>query len=163
MDLDNATFFARNHAQDANVELTHAAIWRESGTVYVNDVGGGNNSYRVVARKQPENQVRGEVAAISFAEFVHSRQLSRISILKVDIEGSEADLLESAWRQMFHLTELIVMEIHDWIPGVTDRVAAVLEQARKEFDFSMESLGEFVLIRPVPIGQALGPLGAVNA
>jgi FkbM family methyltransferase len=153
MDSANHDLCARNHASTPAQVSVHAAVWSSSGIVATEDVGEGNWAFRArgVDRSSSEDSTRPsgpQVPAISFGDLVRDQGLDHISILKIDIEGSEAELLESAWREIFGMTELVVMEVHDWIPEIRDRVEAVLGEARQEFDLAIAQSGEFMCIRP---------------
>lgn len=151
MDPENFALCARNHRETVAQESIHAAIWSCGGVVYIDDVGEGNWAFRVrgVSDADPGDPSTGSaVPAMSFVDLIREQRLERISILKVDIEGSEAELFESAWRDILQMTDLVVMEIHDWIPGVRERVEVVLQQARREFDLDISQAGEFTCIRP---------------
>jgi len=158
MNLDNFDMCFRNHKNTPNQETVHAAIWSESGTVTVEDAGEGNWAFRAVSTRTEDSDVpidlkvgvtaQGSAPALSFVDFVRAHELSHISILKIDIEGSEAPLLETAWREIFGMTRLIVMEVHRSIPGCRERVEAVLAAARAEFELEITDAGEFTCIRP---------------
>jgi FkbM family methyltransferase len=150
MDPANFDLCARNHTSTPLQESVHAAIWSSSGIVAIEDVGEGNWAFRARSIDGSASLLASgpEVRAISFMDLVRDHVLSRISILKVDIEGSEAELLESAWREILDVTDMVVMEVHDWIPGIRDRVDAVLREAREEFDLAITQAGEFTCIRP---------------
>ena len=54
----------------------------------------------------------------SIGSFLEAMNIKEIGIFKVDIEGGEAQLLESA-SDWLNRTEMLVIELHDWIvPGV---------------------------------------------
>jgi len=170
MDPENFKLCARNHADTPSQDSINAAIWSSSGTVAIEDVGEGNWAFRAKSVDEsastsasavgPGSQVR----AISFRDMVREHALPHIAILKVDIEGSEAELLESAWREILGMTDLVVMEVHDWIPGVRDRIEAVLREARQEFDLEITQSGEFMCIRPMRRSPASrGPAQLVNS
>jgi FkbM family methyltransferase len=153
MDSANYDLCARNHASTPAQVSVHAAVWSSTGVVTTEDVGEGNWAFRArgVDRSGSVEAPRTsgpQVPAISFGDFVREYGLDHISILKIDIEGSEAELLESAWREIFGITELVVMEVHDWISGIRDRVEAVLGETRQEFDLAITQAGEFMCIRP---------------
>ena len=151
MDPENFALCEANHRGTAAQESIHAAIWSSSGAVHTDDVGEGNWAFRVRGVSLADHGASNagpSVPAISFSDLVRGQRLERISILKIDIEGSEAELFESAWSDILRITDLVVVEIHDWIPGVRDRVEAVLEQARREFDLEISHAGEFTCIRP---------------
>ena len=161
MDPQNFALCVRNHHDTVSQDSIQAAVWSSTGMVQIDDVGEGNWAYRVrgvgSADVGPSNRGRA-VPAVAFSDLVFEQGLERISILKVDIEGSEAELFESAWKQIFSVTDLVVMEIHDWIPGVRERVDAALERARQEFELEISQTGQFTCIK-TSVRRASAPVG----
>lgn len=167
MDRENYELCVRNHASTPNQETVHAAIWSTSGVAEVTDVGNGNWGYRArpvgggVADPIGDRQT---TQALTFSELLRDRGIDRVSILKVDIEGSEAELFEASWREIFASVDLVAVEIH----GVDDakaRVHKVLSQAQEDFELEIDRAGEFMVIRPRSrsVDGQLPGLGAVNA
>lgn len=76
---------ARNrHGETAeNVEIVRKALWSHSKNIYVQKIGAGT--------KVNENKNDGaeEIAAISIDDFVAERGLTRIDLIKMDVEGAE--------------------------------------------------------------------------
>jgi FkbM family methyltransferase len=83
----------RNHHQSASdlVTLEAAAVTDQAGVVRIDapqtDLGAG-----VVGR----NGTGVEVAAITLDAYCASRNVARIDVMKVDVEGSEAEVLDGA-------------------------------------------------------------------
>jgi FkbM family methyltransferase len=149
MDPFNVECCRINHHKTPNQKTIHAAIWSESGEVEIDDVGEGNWALRVRSKgnHRAEENLGMVVPALRFSDLLHQEDITAIAVLKIDIEGSEAELLESSWREIFSITDLVMMEIHDWIPGVRDRVESVFQLARKEFNLEFSKSGEFTCIR----------------
>ena len=166
MDRENYELCVRNHASTPNQETVHAAIWSTSGVVEVTDVGNGNWGYRagpVGGGVADPIRDRQTTQALTFSELLRDRGIDRVSILKIDIEGAEAELFEASWREIFASVDLVAVEIH----GVDDakaRVHKVLSQAQEDFELEINCAGEFTVIRPrsrSANGQTR--VGAVNA
>jgi len=98
------------NANGLNVELHHAAIGSSSQMVSVLDPGNGEWGYRVVVDSN------GKCPMISAFDFVKSKIRNGYTpfIVKIDIEGGEADLFADSteWANEF---PLIIIELHDWL------------------------------------------------
>ncbi|HJS39132.1 MAG TPA: hypothetical protein VJ789_13500, partial [Burkholderiales bacterium] len=65
-----------------------------------------------------------------------------------------ADVLESAWEDIFGTAAVSIIEVHDWIDGIDERVRAAIERARKRFDLDISRSGEFWVVRNRALGTA---------
>ena len=152
MDPSNADLCRQNHESDPLQETVNAAVWSEEGAIDVEDIGTGNWSHR--ARGVTVEQLgrpRARVRSVTFETLMREAGVDHISILKMDIEGAEAEVLERSGQAMFTMTDVIVIEIHDKVPGVRERVERVLERASEAFDLGVTRSGEFTCIRPTPL------------
>lgn len=104
----------RNLAHRPNVTLIHAGIASAPGQGYLVDPQLGNDGYRL------SSDSYGSLAAVNLldvASLVKDHQLPQIFMVKIDIEGSEAELF-SANTSWVDNTSLIIIEPHDWLmPG----------------------------------------------
>lgn len=151
MDPSNADLCRRNHQSDSLQETINVAVWSENGVVDVEDIGAGNWSFRVRGvAAGPAGQPRTHVRSATFEALMREAEVERISILKMDIEGAEAEVLERSGKAIFAMSDLLVMEIHDKVSGVRERVERVLERASKEIDLEVTRSGEFTCIRRKP-------------
>ena len=151
MDRENYELCAKNHASTPNQETVHAAIWSVSGVVEVIGVGNGNWGYRagpVSGDVVDPTRVGQTSPAITFRELLRTRGIDRVSILKVDIEGAEAEMFEGSWRDIFASVDLIAVEIHSGVDDVGARVQKVLSEAQQDFELEIDYAGEFMVIRP---------------
>ena len=68
------------------------------------------------------------VPAVDFAT-VLARAGGRAGLVKIDVEGAEADILESAAGALEHV-DAVVGEFHEWlVPGVRARLVAALQRS----------------------------------
>jgi hypothetical protein len=87
------------------------------------------------------------VPAFTYRQIMAMHHLRTIDVLKMDIEGAEADVLESAWEEIFGTAAVSIIEVHDWIEGIEERVRRLLERARQRFDLEVSRSGEFWVVR----------------
>ena len=82
------------------------------------------------------------IGAVSIGDIINEFVLEEISILKIDIEGSEEQVFlnEPEWIKK---VKIIFCEIHENLkPGLTDKIKAVLAS---DFNFSIS--GEYSVFK----------------
>jgi len=138
----NAELCRRNHAADPLVSVVTGAVWSARGRVGVKDVHDGEWAYRAQAAEG-----EATVPALTYAELLAAHDLPSVDVMKMDIEGAEADVLEASWADIFRTTAVSIIEIHDWIEGIDGRVREVIDRAKRQFDLDVSRSGEFWVIR----------------
>jgi FkbM family methyltransferase len=149
LEKHNAELCKANHASDKLVSVLNGAIWSEAGQVSVTDVGEGEWAYRTGPSARSGT---ASVPAYTYRQILDTHGIRRVDVLKMDIEGAEADVLESAWEDIFATTTVAIIEVHDWIEGVAARVNRTIEQAREKFDLQLSRSGEFLIVRNKALG-----------
>ncbi|HZW23948.1 MAG TPA: FkbM family methyltransferase [Gallionella sp.] len=91
----------------------------------------------IVAREGAQGWVR--VEGVTLATFMARAGLERIDLLKVDIEGAEIALIESAGEDELSRVVQMTVEFHDFLPGLVE--PRRLEAVRKK----MRGLGFYVI------------------
>jgi FkbM family methyltransferase len=91
----------------SRVKTFQAAVWPHSGQMELEHPGKGEEWG---VRVKPS--VDGKVRAISIPELLTFSSQDRISLLKVDIEGSEIDLFQSGYEEWLCKVDNIVIELH---------------------------------------------------
>lgn len=121
-----------------NIDLNHfgyrahlynEAIWRSSGTLLLHR----DRKSSVATTAFPISTPVAEpfqVKTVGLDEVVgRCAGGQQISLLKIDVEGAEADILEGASRATLARIEQCILEYHEFrVPGVLKRCRAVLER-----------------------------------
>jgi len=121
----NFEILKANIASYPNISAVHAALWKEDCDVFIVDPGRGpwgfrTSAFRSELRRQGYKSIRG----FSLDRFMRDYQIRYIDILKVDIEGAEKELFESA-QEWIDRVGSIAIEIHDrFKPGCSEVVRA---------------------------------------
>ncbi len=117
-ELSNFRLLERNVQPFKNVVPVHAALWREDTTMDVVDPGIGHWGFQVTtdaAGRRVET-----VEALSVPTLMRRYGVDHIDIFKVDIEGAEKELFESA-EGWINRVGSIMIELHDRLkPGCTE-------------------------------------------
>jgi FkbM family methyltransferase len=142
LEARNADLCRANHAADPLVTVVNGAVWSAAGTVGVKDVNDGDWAYRAV----PAAGSAG-VRALTYAQLLAAYDLPSVDVMKMDIEGAEAEVLEASWRDIFRTTAVSIIEIHDWIEGIEARMRRIIDDATKQFDLEVSRSGEFWVVR----------------
>jgi FkbM family methyltransferase len=152
LDEQNARLCRLNHQSDEMITVVHAAIWSESRLVSVKDVG--NGPWALQVEPSTLSSALDTVPALTYDEILSLHGLRFVDVMKMDIEGAEADVLEASWETIFGCTAVSIIEIHHWLDGIEARIDRVLEKARTTFELDISRSGEFWIIRNAALAGA---------
>lgn len=134
-DDQNFELLCRNVRPYRNVMTVKAALGPRSGVVKLRDPGVGPWGYRTVESRGSESagQARtlAEVPMVTVLDLMQQTNTHHVDILKLDIEGAEADLMaaSAAWIDD---VDIICAELHDrFMRGCS----LAFFQATHDFDF----------------------------
>jgi FkbM family methyltransferase len=144
VDTNNAAVLRRNVARYANIHVVNAALWHHDGFVRITNPSDPAWAFTVEEASEGE---AGAIPATTIPTILDRFGASRIDLLKVDIEGSERELLGGGRAAVWiDRVEMLAIELHDrYWPGCSDalRDATGLDPA------SLEHCGEYVIVRRV--------------
>jgi FkbM family methyltransferase len=132
LEPSNFALLEANVRRLPQVHPVHAALWPISGSVAIADPKDGNWAYRATAGQG--------VSAVSVPDLMERYNIERIGLLKLDIEGSECEILgaSSPWIDR---VDMIVAELHD---RFREGCTAAFDRATADFTHVAER-GENVL------------------
>ena len=134
-DAANATVLRMNAATRPNIEVIEAAIGSRSGRVSLVDPKA--EAWAV----QTARDEAGTIAVVTIPEILARRdEADALFLVKVDIEGFEADLFQGdlGWLDT---AEVVIIEPHDWMmPGAG--TSRNFQKAMLDRDFEMVISGE---------------------
>jgi len=91
-----------------NIIAFNKALWRERGKVFLSEVTGSTTTSTCCSAPSLE---LSEVEAITLDEVVEEYAIDTIHIMKIDVEGSELDVLQGGGKALDY-TEKLMMECH---------------------------------------------------
>lgn len=146
----NYDLLERNCARHPRVTPIRGAVAGSPGELSVTDPGIGEWGYRTSA--QPTDDVRLRVRAWSVRELVEAFGGAPF-ILKIDVEGAEADLF-GAPDDVLDRFPVIIIELHDWmLPSTASSKSFIAWHAGKNRDLVVHGESLFSLSNdPVPHG-----------
>lgn len=152
-DKENYELMVKNVGRLPGVHCLNNAIWNSSKLLGVYDNGGGEYSYLVKEESQSE---KAAIRSITINDIMDRFNLSKIDLLKIDIEGSEKELFSGNYQSWLHKVDCIVIEVHDWFrPGC----AAAFFRAISDRDYTFSYRGENITIvfdkAPAPVNQTV--------
>lgn len=143
MDNDNFHLLMKNTKVYKNIFLIQGAVWSHSNGVNQIDTGEGEWAYRATSLNAKKTNA---IKSYTFEDICKISKIESICVLKIDIEGAEAEVFFKSWRSIFSKTKLTIVEIHHTIPNCADTVQNILKEAKIFFNLKMDISGEFTLI-----------------
>jgi FkbM family methyltransferase len=133
-----------------NVTLNQAALWSEATTLSLGNESAQAQSGRWSAGSAAIDRSAVKVRAIRFDDYVREHQISRIDLIKMDIEGAEPFMMQGARESLARFRPALLMEMNR---KALERLAWTPERLWDEF----KPLG----YRAFAIGQSLRQSGPV--
>lgn len=94
-------------------ECVQAGVWsKRCGLVFREEVFGDGREWAVSVREALQGEVAA-IEAVGIADLLESSGHERISLLKIDIEGSESAVFDGSQRAWIDRADHIVAELHD--------------------------------------------------
>jgi len=133
----NFELLCRNVTEYKNIIPMQKALWKSTGYVRIADPTVPENAFTVVEAGPDEPD---SIAAVSIDGLLWELGCSELSLLKMDIEGSELEVLEDDTAGWISITKAMLVELHDrFRPGCTDafkkRVAGRQHQVSRHGEY----------------------------
>lgn len=140
----NVEMARRNLQSYPNVSIEEKGVWNKDCSLEV--VEGPDRQpwsfmVRPVAQERPDT-----IPAISIQGIIEKYNLSRIDILKIDIECSESELFAENVDLWIGKVGTIVIELHDWMKPLSSKTFL---QTMAKYDFALTLKGENVIARQI--------------
>lgn len=141
-DLENFAILGRNLGSLPNVTLIQAALWSDCEGVALQPEQGGKWATRVVR----DGSSLDSVSSVTWESLLSEGHIAPRAIVKIDIEGAEVEVLSHSWRSLLTSAAVIFLEVHYWIPGISEQIAEIFLEAGTSLDFEARQSGEFLVI-----------------
>lgn len=138
-DSDNFEMLKKNTSHYKNINIYNAALWNEKKYLNIIDKGWGTRGFMIEENKEKKEN---SVQSYSVLDLMKENKMKTISILKIDIEGSEKEVFESNFDKWIPKTKCIIVELHDRMRKGSSK--SVYKSIGK-FNFSEFTKGENVI------------------
>lgn len=130
-DESNFSMLRRNCEKNANISCIKAGIWPVPGSIHLQKEGLGPSALRTVMGHGGTS-----VEAVTISQIMERLGMERVSLLKIDIEGSELELFSGADTSWIDRVDAISIELHDsWRPGCGDAFFKAIAPWNWSFSF----------------------------
>ncbi|HUC79658.1 MAG TPA: FkbM family methyltransferase [Flavisolibacter sp.] len=133
-ETSNFAMLQKNTSVYSNINLIKKGIWNKACDLYLIDSGEGHASFQV-SESNPGKNVIGHIEAIGINEILEKFKLSKVDLLKMDIEGSEYTCFNSDNLTWVDKAGCIAIEIHEhMIPGCKALIDRSLRNRKYELN-----------------------------
>jgi FkbM family methyltransferase len=140
-DQENFEQLKLNMSQYEDVYFENCGLWSHETKLKVYDKY-DQGKWGIVVEEDQEN---GTIPAISISSIIKKYGISRIDILKIDIESSEKALFSSNYQELFKHSKMIIIELHDlMLEGCSRTFFEALNQSIKKYTYMVS--GENTII-----------------
>lgn len=130
-DARNFDMLVANTSDRPNIRCVRAGIWPTLGHLDLQEEGLRYSSFQT----KKANAETG-LEAVTITEIMRRFDLPRVSLLKIDIEGSELELFSGADTSWIERIDAIAIELHDsWRPGCGDAFFKAISRWSWSFSF----------------------------
>lgn len=140
-DSGNFELLKKNTSSYPNVICKQSALWHKNEELHISNSEEFSASYMVESGAD-ENHIQQTVPGITIDEIIKEYNLETISILKIDIEGSEKEIFEFNYNEWLPKTKVIITELHDWVKPGTSKV---FFKTMSAFDWKTYIKGENII------------------
>jgi hypothetical protein len=112
----------------AGVEVWRGAVGATAGSVRMTQNGHGSST------RCADSEHTTLVQALPLSTLLRSRAITSVSVLKLNVEGSEVEILMTLPEPIFESVDQIAVSFHDFLYGDHRRTEAVLSYLRNWYD-----------------------------
>lgn len=142
-DKENYNLMLTNLQCYSDIVPLNSGLWNKNSLLKAYDKY--NQGKWGIVVEEVENKEESNVEGISIDEIMLRYNLTKIDILKVDIETSERYLFETNYKSWLPKVKMIIIEFHDWIVrGTAQPVFKAINETFPEYSFYMK--GENAII-----------------
>lgn len=110
---ENFEILKKNVSAYPNIVPIHAALWHEEGTIDLLDPGAGSWGFETSeSSTRTDIPIMGQVTALTVSGIITKYGLDGVDLLKLDIEGSEKELLSDC-ANWINSVKLMIVELHE--------------------------------------------------
>ena len=146
--VSNYEIAKMNTIKDKNVKILNAAIWIHNDGVRLFESSEGFWAWQVREKENYLN-VSKVTQSMTIQKIFSVLNIEKMDLIKLDIEGAEALIMEKHGEFIFSNCSNVLVEVHDWIPGVEDKFNRAITNLRDRFRFQITYVGEYTFFQNV--------------
>jgi FkbM family methyltransferase len=144
----NFELLQKNIAPYPTITGVQKGVWNKSTNLKIVDSGLGNWGFTV---QEVEQEEPGVIKAVSLNDIMKQYNLDSLDIVKMDIEGSEKEVLEAGdASEWLSRCKILVIEIHDRMKKGT---SAALFNKLLQYDTLVDMKGENLICTLKPLSE----------
>jgi FkbM family methyltransferase len=138
-DVSNFDLLVKNTSKYKNIICYNNGIWNKRTNLHITNQLAGNESFIVSEIADAKAGDSIVIKAITINDIIAQNGLTKIDLLKLDIEGSEIKVFESNYKDWLQITNNMLVEIHNWINSDAEKTVLL---AVKD-NYSIQMAGEY--------------------
>jgi FkbM family methyltransferase len=148
-DKSNFALLQQNTATYPNVICLNGGVWNKSCHLEIQNPLGGSASFRLQETSAPSDSSSSSVLrAYTVLEVLQRAEKNRLFLVKMDIEGGEAQVFQDS-AEWLKLTAVLIIELHDWLMPAQGTSRNFFKRLG-ENNFDVVLRGENLLLFQVP-------------
>lgn len=132
---DNFSLLQKNTSSYPTITPIQKALFNSAEPILLEDKGYGVRGYMVTSGSEGKGET---LPATTLQHLIRQFQLTRIDILKMDIEGSEKEVFEHDPAAWLPITACVIVELHD---RMKDGCSKAVFRAINQYNFHCELRG----------------------
>ncbi len=136
-DKANFEYLKKNTIGYSHITPLQAALWNKKGAIEIKDKGYGVRGF--MAEEISTRASITSMPATTMLDLLQEYTITRIDILKMDIEGSEREVFSIDTEHWLPITKCIIIELHD---RMKDGCSMAVFKALSQFNFECTIKGE---------------------
>ncbi len=120
------------YKNNAKVTVNPFGLSNKNASVSMSDLGNSSSEFKSGGSEEL-------VRMVSVSEYIRQHGISKIDLMKINIEGGEYDLLEHLLQEdMIKMIDNIQVQFHDFAPDAVQRMKEIQRQFRKTHELTYQ-------------------------
>jgi FkbM family methyltransferase len=131
----------------ANITAENAAIWKEAGQIQFQAEG---TVASTIGSLSPRTNATVPVRCIRLADYLASKKIDRLDLIKMDVEGAETEILAASRDVLRHYRSTVIIEAHHVRDVITTTACRAI---LREEGYETYEVGQPGTKAPLIVGQ----------
>lgn len=118
-DINNFELLKKNTLNYPNVHPVNAALWYQNELLDISNKDEKSAGFMIESAKESNENL---IQSVTVSGLMEQFKINEISIIKLDIEGSEKEIFQYGSNQWLPHCKIVITELHDWMKAGTSKV-----------------------------------------